>query len=412
MVYSNHRRLIVGLSAGILIIFVFLNSLFFKLLVNSPQVFGLYQPKKVLVLLQNNRELRPTGGFMGSYTTFTFDKFKIKDFRTYDIYDADGHVSNYITPPEAIQTAFQLGSWRLRDANWSPDFPQSAKTILWFFEQAGIENPDIFAAVNLSAVEKVFKILSHDLYLSDYNLNVSVETLWDITQQRSQADFFPGSKQKKEFIYDLSKELINEFGKLSVFQKIKLLNTLTGLFKIKDIQIYSANSRIQKTFTDLEWDGSLKKPLCPSLIPFCTPERIEIVEANLGSNKSNCCVTRKVKLEVEENGQTINHKLKITFSNQDNDQNKKWGGRYLANVRLFVNDEEMKKWVNILPGSEQTIDFDYQLNAGNSFFSTLFLTIQKQSGVDKLPIDIFFKNGLVNGQRHFEITSDKNLWLL
>ena len=213
----------------------------------------------------------------------------------------------------------------IEDANWYPDFPQSAKTILWFFEQAGIEAPDILVAVNLSAVEKVFKVLPHNLHLSDYDLDVSANTLWDITQQHTQSDFFPGSKQKKEFIYDLSKELMHELAGLPISSKIKFINALSGLFKEKDIQVYSVNPEIQNTFVDLKWDGGLKNPLCPGLAPFCTPESIEIVEANLGSNKSNCCVTRKVKLEVEKDGQTINHKLKIVFTNQDNEQNKKWG---------------------------------------------------------------------------------------
>lgn len=411
MAYSNHRRFIVGLSVGIVVSFLFLNSSVFELLVNLPRVFGLYKPTKVLVIFQNNHELRPTGGFMGSYATFTFDKFKIKDFQTFDIYDADGHVLNYVAPPEAIQTAFQLGSWRLRDANWDPDFSKSAKTILWFFEQAGIETPDILAAVNLSAIEKIFKILPNGLYLGDYTLNVSADTLWDITQQHSQSDFFPGSKQKKEFIYDLSKELMNEFVKLPIIQKIKLVTTLSGLFKEKDVQAYSVNPEIQKTFVELKWDGSLKKPLCPSLAPFCTPERIEIVEANLGSNKSNCCVTRRVKLEVEKNGQIINHKLKITFSNQDNDQNKKWGGRYLANIRIFVNDEVMEKWVNILPGAEQTIDFDYQLPRAKILFSPLFLIFQKQSGIDSFPltIEVLDKNKIQTTTKM--ISKDTKFWL-
>ena len=325
---------------------------------------------------------------MGSYATFIFDKFKIKDFRTYDIYDADGHVPNYVTPPEAVQTAFQLGSWRLRDANWDPDFPKSAKTLLWFFEQAGLETPDILATVNLSAVKKLFNILPHDLYLSDYNLNVSADNLWEITQQHSQSDFFPGSKQKKEFIYDLSKELINEFTKLSIANKVKLVATLNGLFKEKSVQLYSINSEIQKTFSDLGWDGRLGKTLCPYLIPFCTPERIEIVEANLGSNKTNCCITRQVKLEIERGEKVINHKLKITFYNQDSDQNKKWGGRYLANIRIFINDEVMEKWINVLPGAEQTVDFEYKLPSANKYFSPLFLTVKKQSGVDKFPLTI------------------------
>ena len=97
MVYSNHRRLIIGLSVGIFALFLFLNSLIFELLINLPRIFGVYQPTKVLVLLQNNNELRPTGGFMGSYASFILDKFKIKNFQTYDIYDATFEVATLET---------------------------------------------------------------------------------------------------------------------------------------------------------------------------------------------------------------------------------------------------------------------------------------------------------------------------
>ena len=142
----------------------------------------------------------PPGGIYGILRHITFDKPKINDFRTYDIYDADGHVPNYVAPPEAIQTALQLGSWRLRDANWDPDFPQSAKTILWFFEQTGIEAPDILVAVNLSAVEKVFEVLPHNLYVSDYDLDVSADSLWDITQQHTQSGFFPDLNRKRVYL--------------------------------------------------------------------------------------------------------------------------------------------------------------------------------------------------------------------
>ena len=67
---------------------------------------------------------------------------------------------------------------------------------------------------------------------------------------------------------------------------------------------------------------------------------------------------------------------------------KKWGGRYLANIRIFVNDEVVERWVNILPGEEKTIDFDYQLSFVNKYLSPLFVTFQKQSGVDSFPLTI------------------------
>ncbi|GIV45004.1 MAG: hypothetical protein KatS3mg035_2127 [Bacteroidia bacterium] len=52
-----------------------------------PSLLGESEPKKYLVLFQNDKELRPTGGFITAYAIFTLDKGIIKLERQDDIYN-------------------------------------------------------------------------------------------------------------------------------------------------------------------------------------------------------------------------------------------------------------------------------------------------------------------------------------
>ena len=107
---------------------------------------------KYVVLLQNNYELRATGGFVGSYAVVDF-KNGINVY-VKDIYDADGKLPGHVEPPYPIQEAFLQGWWKLRDSNWKVDYPSAAADINWFLEQGGEKNIDGIIAVNMELFKK------------------------------------------------------------------------------------------------------------------------------------------------------------------------------------------------------------------------------------------------------------------
>ena len=67
-------------------------------------------------------ELRPTGGFIGSYAIMTFDKGRLAEIVVNDVYTADGQLKGHVDPPEPIRKYLGEGGWFLRDSNWDPDF--------------------------------------------------------------------------------------------------------------------------------------------------------------------------------------------------------------------------------------------------------------------------------------------------
>ncbi len=111
--------------------FAGLSSLFVDakpLLKRIPEIFGKDEEKTYLVLFQNDKELRATGGFLTAYATFRVQNGKIKIERSEDIYSLDNNIQGHPTAPREILTYHKgVSTFNIRDSNLSPDLPTSIK---------------------------------------------------------------------------------------------------------------------------------------------------------------------------------------------------------------------------------------------------------------------------------------------
>src|SRR5260221_856707 len=89
--------------------------------------------KRYLVMFQNGSELRPTGGFPGTYGVVSFKDGKLETMMVDDVYNLDGQMKENIVPP--LQMQHITPTWGMRDANWYVDFPTSAKNVEAFYKK-------------------------------------------------------------------------------------------------------------------------------------------------------------------------------------------------------------------------------------------------------------------------------------
>lgn len=359
-----------------------------------PGLAGFGGQKRYLILLQNQMELRPTGGFLGSYAVAKVKNGKLVEVSVQDIYEPDGRVTEYIEPPAPIQEAFNLGTLRLRDANWDPDFPSAAKTLLWYFDKAGEGEFDGMIATNLLVFQEALKVLG-PIKLIDYDEEVTADNLWEKAQFYSQEGFFPGSKQKQEFLGDLSKSLIDRLKNSSFIEKIRLIKLTVNLLAQKQIMVYSSDGKIQS--------GQVKTASCPAWLANCVANSLMVVEANLGVNKANCCIDRNAQLELKKQENGWHHQLTLTYQNRA--VNSPWSGEYRAWVRVLIPSSaggEKSFWVKVPPGKTRKYQIEYFLPAAD-ISQPIYLTLQKQSGIEVWPITI-------NG-RELKVKQDLRLWL-
>ena len=135
--------------------------------------------RHILVFFQNPSEIRPGGGFIGSYADITVENGQMKNMDVRDIYDPDGQLAIKIIPPEQLQTV--TTDWGARDANWFFDFPVSAKTIVNFLEMSKMYSEknvtfDAAIALNIDIIETLLGITG-PIKLADYNLTIDKDNL-------------------------------------------------------------------------------------------------------------------------------------------------------------------------------------------------------------------------------------------
>jgi len=126
-----------------------------------PQLLGEPEPKTYLVLFQNDKELRPTGGFITAYAIFKFDRGKMKVIRSDDIYHLDeAKTKRFGAPPEILKYHKGVYYFNLRDSNLSPDFLVSMKKFEELYDVVGNKiEVDGIIAVDTHVLVEVLKVL-------------------------------------------------------------------------------------------------------------------------------------------------------------------------------------------------------------------------------------------------------------
>ncbi len=365
-----------------------------------------------IVILQNSDELRATGGFLGSFFILKTQNGQIAPLEIQDIYVPDGQFSGFLEAPPGLNEYLSSGKGlRLPDANWWPNFADSAEQILYFFETVTKEKYQGVIALNLNTVEQLLEITG-EIYLPDYNTYINEDNFAQIARA-DRNEFFPGSQEKANFLNHFFN--IFKLQLTHVMQKNpKAIFALSRKFVVeKDLQIYSRDTEINNILQRRNLTGKMYNQ--QELYFF-------LVESNVGINKANRLVNREVLIKIGENQE------KIIINFQNNNQ-----VPYVNYQRLYVNPTT--KLINIFIDGKQINSIDqktFTTKEGNQFKEIGFLTsvlakgqsqieinldssfsleskknifIQKQAGLASTPYTVNYQEQ----SRSFELTSDQNL---
>ncbi len=380
-----------------------------------PTLLGSKENKNYLVLFENNMELRPTGGFIGSYGIANFGGGKLNGLTVNDIYSADGQLKGHVEPPAPIKNYLNEANWWFRDSNWDPDFPTSAQRAEWFLGKEMGTQVDGVLAVDLTPIKNILHFTG-PIFLPDYNLTISADNLYEKTQEEAQANFFPGSRKKASFLTALSRVLLSEIAGMDSKQRIGVLRSLYLGLEERNIQVYLHEPALQAVVGNLGWDGRLPVYLCGDS---CYSDFFGDVEANLGVNKSNYFISRKINFSVVLDSQKITRDLDIKLQNLAN-LSLGPSGQYKVYLRIIIpkdatptemaviegqnvetltpdidtkeDRQEVGGYVEINPGEVKDIKVGWETPVSeNQSIKTYGLFIRKQAGVGADAVSIKIK---------------------
>jgi hypothetical protein len=397
-----------------------------------PDLLGEKEKKTYLVLFQNNMELRPTGGFIGSFAFVSFDKGRLIDISVQDVYDADGQLKGHVEPPEPIKNYLGEANWYLRDSNWDPDFPTSADRAEWFLDKELDTKVDGVIAVDLEMAKELVNVFG-SLKLSDFDKVITPNNLYEITQKEVEEDFFPGSRKKSNFLTSLTRELLTKVTKVEKRDYLKLSKAVLNNLERRHMQVFLHPVKAQRSISVLGWDGAIPSSTCSAT---CYGDYVELNDANVGVNKANYFVSKNMSLDVSIEKDGIYRTLTADYSNTSLNSEK--DSNYKAYVRLIVPEKSEniqtqivsagssnivepeisavrdKKEVGVLinVGANQTLKLVYKWKSSLSVNAAYELLWRKQAGTNKDPIIVNIKNNTLTNQlpRSYNTTLDRDFF--
>lgn len=354
-----------------------------------PRFAGYPNEQTYLILLQNNTELRPTGGFLGSYGILKVKGGEIAELKTDDTYNLDNHAETNFTPPWQLPTLVHpdLNTWYLRDANWSPDFPTSAEKADWLYHQEGgkVEfNGSI--AITSTFIEYLLEVTG-PITVEGFPREFTSENVTELIQyhvEKRYAELGLSDEFRKNLIGELASKMIDKLFSLPKEKLTLLLDNLSKSLEEKHFMLYSKDEEIQNFIEEENWGAKIKE---------YDGDYLEVVDANMASLKTDAYVERKYNYELDLNGNDkVKAKLAITHRNNapgfswKTTRYRTWNRIYVPQGSELINIDGNEKgqqyynepgktyeiideagktsigtFTSIEPGEERTLTYEYYL---------------------------------------------------
>lgn len=246
------------------------------------------------ILFVNPSEIRPGGGFPGSYAGVTIDHGNLGAINVKDIYDPDGQLNIKVIPPKQLQTI--TSSWGARDANWFFDFPTSARKTLFFLNESKIYSEQglefsALLAINVNVVSNILSVIG-PIELPDYKLTLTDENFLDEVQREVRSGMDRTTGEPKRILKVLTPILFERIGALTESQKHNLIALIRERFKAKDMMAYINDSVMQSYLEQLSVAGEVEQAEDATL-----NEYLAVVNANIGGGKSDAMMSQSVNLK-------------------------------------------------------------------------------------------------------------------
>ncbi|HVZ67350.1 MAG TPA: DUF4012 domain-containing protein [Patescibacteria group bacterium] len=397
-----------------------------------PELLGADKAKKYLVIFQNDKELRPTGGFLTFYSIFRIEQGVIHIDSSSDIYKLDDSISYHPTAdPIILKYLPKVPTQNIRDINLSPDFQKSMDDFRSYYAKSSQKTDvDGIIAIDTQFLVDIIRILGGvdadgQHFTADIDPACNCPQVVYQLEQNTTKPVGYVRENRKAIVGDLLYATMQKA--LGVSPKIywgPLFQSAIKNASEKHVLFSLNNKDAQSGIEALNWAGQIK--------PF-DGDYLHINDANFGGAKSNMYVQQAVKMEynVASSGEitktvTINYKNPEKYS----DCNLESGGLCLNAILRDFQRVYVPKGSQLISSKGSQVKVETKQDLGKTYFESFFtvnplgiasmtytyklpfkvtngvlpVLIQKQPGVENIPFEVY-----VNGRKTdaFDLRADK-----
>lgn len=356
-----------------------------------------------LVLFQNNMELRPGGGFIGSFGILKVKDGAVTEFASHDVINFDGRIPDTVPVPYPMPETLGVKSLKLRDSNVSPDWAVNAKAAEDFYHMG--EGKEQFAGVIgiTTNVLSSFLAVTGPVEVPGYPGTYDAETgVLDLEYQVEQAFYKQGISRgdRKAVMHDLGNIILAKAKELPLAKQYELFKVVLDDLHKKDIQIMFKDEELQRVVKAAGWSGEVDQEWAS--------DYLMLVDSNLNALKSDYRMRRSIDYAVDLRGETRLATVTVTYEHTAKEKDYMTRD-YQAFSRIYAPEGS---WLESVSGNAKPAVFGSEL--GKKYFGALIqvplgttkqvvwkyrlpdtvskadydLKIEKQPGVNDVPVAV------------------------
>lgn len=366
-----------------------------------PGLLGVKVPTKYVVIFQNAKFARPTGGEIVAFAMVDFSGGNILKIKGYSASFADKKLTGLVDPPLPLQKYFDQKRWFLKDANWDPDFTAAASQIEWFLDKEMDISVDGIVAIDSEFIERILEEVG-EIKLEE-GIKVNAKNLDDLFLEDE--DNYPNSEKENSLALFSESFLKKLFSTSERRQKLILAKILSAALEDRSVQVFVHEEDASRVLSDLNLDGSIQKPDCQN----CYQDLLALVEVSRGEVVGE--ILRQAQLTISFEEKLVKRRLFMHFDNAGESVYKLFlrlivpgeSGFSPVVVKTEKNSEkinsetfalrglkELGVYTEILPGQWKEIEFSWESTTELSLkdVGRYAFSLRKQPGIPPYFVNI------------------------
>ncbi len=337
----------------------------------APQALGQPNAKTYLLLFQNDKEIRPTGGFLTAFAFLKIDNGQVSATTSDDIYRLDERLLATcqskicpLSPPAPIVKYLPEVSgkprtaWSMRDSNISPDVPTAAQEFERMFQLLGQGLPfDGIIYIDSQVVEEMIEVTGPiEVFGTTYSAQTDKRCNCPnvIYELESYAEIAAkGTQDRKAVLGVLMQQILARAIGSDVEKLPMLLETITRLANHKHVMFYMHDLAAEKALSQLNWTGEIRQ---------YSGDYLHINDSNFAGGKSNLYVNQDVLQEINvlKDG-TVKKKITIEYKNPQpfntwlNGINRDYVRFYVPKGSKLISSKGSEDPVNTIEDLDKTV---------------------------------------------------------
>ncbi len=273
-----------------------------------PEMLGTNGKRRYFLAVQNNAELRATGGLIGNYGIISVENGRL----ALDSFDQISKLERKNQPPVEIPKGYIpiyarfKGTSMWQNVNMSPDFPTVGRLLVKLYKSADGEDLDGVISVDPVGLQYLLGAIG-PVQVPKTVTSIDASNVVDWTLIKAY-DIYRIGQERKDFLKDVANAVWERLLTGQVSNRPKLVAQFAGALSDKHMIFYSEHKDEQKLFEDMGYADALIPTIC---------DYLQVVAQNHGANKLDVYLHENIDYAISLHGDgSASAKVTVKLTNK------------------------------------------------------------------------------------------------